>query len=175
MFLSSSEANLRQHSSITKESDGVAKRSQAISVTRGSDRQTFLFFLARAKRVLHFRREHFTSKTLVLGIYTKDEHHLHLHLQSHLTSQSSPSPTRTLQTTSSSPKTAPFLPSLLTATPATMSDQSDFVTLISDDDYSFVITRSAACVSKVIRQMLDPNSKWQPPFPPPKQSLYSKT
>ncbi|GAB7362301.1 hypothetical protein MBLNU230_g2319t1 [Neophaeotheca triangularis] len=40
-----------------------------------------------------------------------------------------------------------------------MSDNlSDFVTIISEDGYSFVLSRSAACISKVIRQMLNPAS-----------------
>jgi transcription elongation factor B subunit 1 len=39
---------------------------------------------------------------------------------------------------------------------------SEYVTLVSDDDYEFVIPRSAACISGTIRSMLDPSrpSTW---------------
>ncbi|KAI9821917.1 MAG: Transcription elongation factor B (SIII), polypeptide 1 (15kDa, elongin C) [Pycnora praestabilis] len=36
--------------------------------------------------------------------------------------------------------------------------QSRYVTLVSNDGYEFIIRRSAACVSGVIRRMLDPTS-----------------
>lgn len=41
---------------------------------------------------------------------------------------------------------------------ATDSQVSDYVTLISSDDFSFVVQRSAACLSPAIRRMLDPSS-----------------
>ncbi|KAF2723929.1 POZ domain-containing protein, partial [Polychaeton citri CBS 116435] len=34
----------------------------------------------------------------------------------------------------------------------------EYVTLVSSDDYSFVVQRSAACVSGAIRRMLNPDS-----------------
>ncbi|CAG7948033.1 unnamed protein product [Penicillium salamii] len=37
---------------------------------------------------------------------------------------------------------------------------SEYVTLISHDDYEFIIPRSAACISGTIRRMLDPSSKF---------------
>jgi transcription elongation factor B subunit 1 len=39
---------------------------------------------------------------------------------------------------------------------------SEYVTLVSDDDYEFIIPRSAACISGTIRRMLDPSrpSTW---------------
>ncbi|TKA25233.1 hypothetical protein B0A50_05931 [Salinomyces thailandicus] len=39
-----------------------------------------------------------------------------------------------------------------------MASQTDYVTLISNDDFSFVVQRSAACISPAIRKMLDPQS-----------------
>lgn len=40
--------------------------------------------------------------------------------------------------------------------PNNMADQtSDYVTLISSDDFSFVVKRSAACLSDAIKRMLD--------------------
>lgn len=36
---------------------------------------------------------------------------------------------------------------------------SDYVTLVASDGYSFVIRRSAACISEVIARMLNPSSK----------------
>ena len=36
---------------------------------------------------------------------------------------------------------------------------SEFVTLVSDDGFEFIISREAACVSGTIRRMLDPSSK----------------
>lgn len=39
---------------------------------------------------------------------------------------------------------------------------SEYVTLISHDDYEFIIPRSAACISGTIRRMLDPSSTWIP-------------
>nr|OQO18163.1 hypothetical protein B0A51_13346 [Rachicladosporium sp. CCFEE 5018]OQO22182.1 hypothetical protein B0A51_09869 [Rachicladosporium sp. CCFEE 5018] len=37
-----------------------------------------------------------------------------------------------------------------------MATLSQFVTLVSSDDFSFIVLRSAACLSGVIRRMLDP-------------------
>ncbi|KAK5107636.1 hypothetical protein LTR62_000971 [Meristemomyces frigidus] len=37
-----------------------------------------------------------------------------------------------------------------------MDDVSEYVTLISSDDFHFVVQRSAACVSKAIARMLNP-------------------
>ncbi|KAK6434026.1 elongin C [Oleoguttula sp. CCFEE 5521] len=37
-----------------------------------------------------------------------------------------------------------------------MATLSQYVTLISSDDFSFIVLRSAACLSGVIRRMLDP-------------------
>nr|KMM66665.1 hypothetical protein CPAG_03003 [Coccidioides posadasii RMSCC 3488] len=36
----------------------------------------------------------------------------------------------------------------------------EFVTLVSNDGFEFVISRSAACISGTIRRMLDPASKF---------------
>lgn len=38
-----------------------------------------------------------------------------------------------------------------------MSSESDYVTLISSDGYSFVVQRSSACISGAIKRMLDPS------------------
>ncbi|KAM0716165.1 hypothetical protein Q7P37_008679 [Cladosporium fusiforme] len=38
-----------------------------------------------------------------------------------------------------------------------MSAESDYVTLISSDGYSFVVQRSSACISGAIKRMLDPS------------------
>lgn len=35
--------------------------------------------------------------------------------------------------------------------------ESDYVTLISSDGYSFVVQRSSACISGAIKRMLDPS------------------
>ncbi|EMC91756.1 hypothetical protein BAUCODRAFT_303309 [Baudoinia panamericana UAMH 10762] len=37
-----------------------------------------------------------------------------------------------------------------------MAEQADYVTLVSSDGYSYVVQRSAACISPAIRRMLDP-------------------
>ncbi|KAK5132431.1 hypothetical protein LTR08_009114 [Meristemomyces frigidus] len=37
-----------------------------------------------------------------------------------------------------------------------MASSSDYVTLVSNDGFSFVVQRSAACISPVIKRMLDP-------------------
>ena len=37
-----------------------------------------------------------------------------------------------------------------------MAENSDYVTLISQDGFSFVVQRSAACLSGAIKRMLDP-------------------
>lgn len=37
-------------------------------------------------------------------------------------------------------------------------EPSEYVTLISSDDYTFVVRRSAACISDAIKRMLDPRS-----------------
>ena len=37
--------------------------------------------------------------------------------------------------------------------------QVDYVTLVSNDGYEFIIRRSAACVSGAIRRMLDRSSQ----------------
>lgn len=42
---------------------------------------------------------------------------------------------------------------------------TEYVTLISSDDYSFVVRRSAACISPAIKRMLDPASMISQ-FPP---------
>lgn len=39
----------------------------------------------------------------------------------------------------------------------TMAEQSEYVTLISSDGYSFVVQRSSACISGAIKRMLDPS------------------
>ncbi|EME40911.1 hypothetical protein DOTSEDRAFT_74459 [Dothistroma septosporum NZE10] len=40
-----------------------------------------------------------------------------------------------------------------------MADQpSDYVTLIASDGFSFVVRRSAACISDAIKRMLDPQN-----------------
>ena len=39
-----------------------------------------------------------------------------------------------------------------------MSEPSDYVTLIASDGYSFVVRRSAACISDAIKRMLDPQN-----------------
>lgn len=41
-----------------------------------------------------------------------------------------------------------------------MATETDYVTLISSDDYSFVVQRSAACLSPAIKRMLDPSSEF---------------
>ncbi|KAM0713162.1 hypothetical protein Q7P35_000614 [Cladosporium inversicolor] len=38
-----------------------------------------------------------------------------------------------------------------------MSEQSEYVTLISSDGYSFIVQRSSACISGAIKRMLDPS------------------
>ncbi|PGH17096.1 hypothetical protein AJ80_04969 [Polytolypa hystricis UAMH7299] len=42
----------------------------------------------------------------------------------------------------------------------TTPDPPEYVTLVSNDGFEFVIPRSAACVSGTIRRMLDPASKF---------------
>lgn len=37
-----------------------------------------------------------------------------------------------------------------------MTENSDYVTLVSQDGFSFVVQRSAACLSGAIKRMLDP-------------------
>jgi hypothetical protein len=39
---------------------------------------------------------------------------------------------------------------------------SDYITLISDDGFSFIVQRSSACISPVIKNMLDPTSEYPP-------------
>jgi hypothetical protein len=41
---------------------------------------------------------------------------------------------------------------------AAADDLTEYVTLVSSDDYSFVVRRSAACISGAIKRMLDPSS-----------------
>ena len=41
-----------------------------------------------------------------------------------------------------------------------MSKHSEYVTLVSADGFEFVILREAACVSGVVRRMLDDNSRF---------------
>ncbi|WPH04627.1 Hypothetical protein R9X50_00752000 [Acrodontium crateriforme] len=38
------------------------------------------------------------------------------------------------------------------------SDLSDYVTLVSSDEFSFVVQRTAACLSPAIKRMLDPTN-----------------
>lgn len=38
-----------------------------------------------------------------------------------------------------------------------MSGESEYVTLISSDGYSFIVQRSSACISGAIKRMLDPS------------------
>ncbi|RMX80366.1 hypothetical protein D0869_07598 [Hortaea werneckii] len=47
---------------------------------------------------------------------------------------------------------------------ASGSSETDYVTLISNDGFSFVVQRSAATISPMVRKMLDPQT---PPFPFP--------
>ncbi|KAL8730530.1 MAG: hypothetical protein Q9166_003980 [cf. Caloplaca sp. 2 TL-2023] len=39
----------------------------------------------------------------------------------------------------------------------------NYITLISNDGFEFIILREAACVAGTIRKMLDPTSKQSPP------------
>ncbi|KAK4494853.1 hypothetical protein PRZ48_014209 [Zasmidium cellare] len=39
---------------------------------------------------------------------------------------------------------------------ASTNPPTEYITLVSSDDYSFVIRRSAACISPAIKRMLDP-------------------
>ncbi|RMY37073.1 hypothetical protein D0866_03502 [Hortaea werneckii] len=41
---------------------------------------------------------------------------------------------------------------------ASASSETDYVTLISNDGFSFVVQRSAATISPMVRKMLDPQS-----------------
>ena len=43
----------------------------------------------------------------------------------------------------------------------TMSEESEYVTLISSDGYSFIVQRSSACISGAIKRMLDPSCMLQ--------------
>lgn len=43
---------------------------------------------------------------------------------------------------------------------ATSEGVSEYVTLVSSDEYSFVVRRSAACISGAIKRMLDPSSQY---------------
>jgi hypothetical protein len=43
---------------------------------------------------------------------------------------------------------------------AAADSQSEYVTLVSSDDYSFVVRRSAACISGAIKRMLDPTCQY---------------
>lgn len=55
-----------------------------------------------------------------------------------------------------------------TSTHSTMSEQSEYVTLISSDGYSFIVQRSSACISGAIKRMLDPSctlKQYQHPQP----------
>jgi hypothetical protein len=40
-----------------------------------------------------------------------------------------------------------------------MSSQTDYVTLISNDGFEFIVKRSCAILAGAIKNMLDPNSK----------------
>jgi hypothetical protein len=46
-----------------------------------------------------------------------------------------------------------------------MSEESEYVTLISSDGYSFIIQRSSACISGAIKRMLDPSCMPNPITP----------
>ena len=46
---------------------------------------------------------------------------------------------------------------------ATMSSETDYVTLISSDGFSFIVQRSSACLSPAIKRMLDPACTSTPP------------
>jgi len=43
-------------------------------------------------------------------------------------------------------------------------EQSEYVTLISNDDFEFVITRSAACVSSTLKKMFDTSRQYYPSY-----------
>ncbi|KAI4197984.1 MAG: hypothetical protein LQ350_005570 [Teloschistes chrysophthalmus] len=43
--------------------------------------------------------------------------------------------------------------------PTTKKEPSEYVTLISNDGFEYVILREAACVAGTIKKMLDPNKK----------------
>jgi transcription elongation factor B subunit 1 len=43
-----------------------------------------------------------------------------------------------------------------------MSEESEYVTLISSDGYSFIVQRSSACISGAIKRMLDPSCTLEP-------------
>lgn len=52
-----------------------------------------------------------------------------------------------------------------------MSEESEYVTLISSDGYSFIVQRSSACISGAIKRMLDPSCKLEHTVPAAKISL----
>ena len=54
---------------------------------------------------------------------------------------------------------------------ATMSEESEYVTLISSDGYSFIVQRSSACISGAIKRMLDPSCKLEHTVPAAKNFL----
>ncbi|TKA65615.1 hypothetical protein B0A55_07291 [Friedmanniomyces simplex] len=39
-----------------------------------------------------------------------------------------------------------------------MAASSDYVTLISSDEFSFIVQRSSACISPAVKRMLDPSN-----------------
>ena len=47
----------------------------------------------------------------------------------------------------------------ITVNAINMATETDYVTLISNDGFSYVVQRSSACISPAIKKMLDPNSK----------------
>lgn len=49
--------------------------------------------------------------------------------------------------------------SIFTFSMADDANTSEYVTLVSNDGYQFVVKRSAACVSGALRRMLDPKSR----------------
>ncbi|KAL8857498.1 MAG: hypothetical protein Q9178_005993 [Gyalolechia marmorata] len=50
---------------------------------------------------------------------------------------------------------------MITQTSSSSTPPSEYVTLISNDGFEFVVLREAACVAGTIRKMLDPNSNFQ--------------
>lgn len=63
----------------------------------------------------------------------------------------------------------PNVTSILKMATAQQQPLTEYVTLVSSDGYSFILRRSAACISPAIKRMLDPASACYPQAPNERQ------